>query len=319
MNTTVPGLYVGIDVSKSTLDLECYPQSNPAQFSNDEEGHQRLVKALLELQPARIVVEATGGMEMPAVIAMAAAQLPIVVINPRQARDFAKALGYLAKTDQVDAHVLARFAEAVKPELRPFKSSDVMTLEGILTRRRQLVEMVTAEQNRRARAAGAIVKDIDTHIVWLKQRIKGLDGELMTAIKSSPVWQAKSDLLSSVPGIGKVAITTFLAELPELGTLNRRQICALVGICPFNRDSGKYRGKRAIWGGRSSVRSVLYMATLVATRCNPLIAAFYQKLLDAGKLKKVALVACMRKMLVTLNAMLHDQTPWTITATAQEG
>lgn len=319
MNTTVPGLYVGIDVSKSTLDLDCYPQSNPAQFSNDEEGHQRLVKALLELQPARIVVEATGGMEMPAVIAVAAAQLPIVVINPRQARDFAKALGYLAKTDQVDAHVLARFAEAVKPELRPFKSSDVMTLEGILTRRRQLVEMVTAEQNRRARAAGAIVKDIDTHIVWLKQRIKGLDGELMTAIKSSPVWQAKSDLLSSVPGIGKVAITTFLAELPELGTLNRRQICALVGICPFNRDSGKYRGKRAIWGGRSSVRSVLYMATLVATRCNPLIAAFYQKLLDAGKLKKVALVACMRKMLVTLNAMLHDQTPWTITATAQEG
>ena len=319
MNTTVPGLYVGIDVSKSTLDLECYPQSNPAQFSNDDEGHQRLVKALLELQPARIVVEATGGMEMPAVIAVAAAQLPIVVINPRQARDFAKALGYLAKTDQVDAHVLARFAEAVKPELRPFKSSDVMTLEGILTRRRQLVEMVTAEQNRRARAAGAIVKDIDTHIVWLKQRIKGLDGELMTAIKSSPVWQAKSDLLSSVPGIGKVAITTFLAELPELGTLNRRQICALVGICPFNRDSGKYRGKRAIWGGRSSVRSVLYMATLVATRCNPLIAAFYQKLLDAGKLKKVALVACMRKMLVTLNAMLHDQTPWTITATAQEG
>ena len=319
MNTTVPGLYVGIDVSKSTLDLECYPQSNPAQFSNDEEGHQRLVKALLELQPARIVVEATGGMEMPAVIAMAAAQLPIVVINPRQARDFAKALGCLAKTDQVDAHILARFAEAVKPELRPFKSSDVMTLEGILTRRRQLVEMVTAEQNRRARAAGAIVKDIDTHIVWLKQRIKGLDGELMTAIKSSRVWQAKSDLLSSVPGIGKVAITTFLAELPELGTLNRRQICALVGICPFNRDSGKYRGKRAIWGGRSSVRSVLYMATLVATRCNPLIAAFYQKLLDAGKLKKVALVACMRKMLVTLNAMLHDQTPWTITATAQEG
>lgn len=302
--------YVGIDVSKKTLDLDCYPSSHPAQFQNDDEGHALLVASLLELRPKLIVVEATGGMESAAVVAMATAMLPVVVINPRQARDFAKAIGILAKTDQVDARGLARFAEAVKPELRPLKSSDVVELEAILTRRRQLIEMLTAEQNRRLRANGPIIKDIDAHIAWLKQRIKSVDGDMIAAIKSSPVWQAKADLLRSVPGMGRVTTATLLAELPELGTLNRREICALVGICPYNRDSGAYRGRRSIWGGRASVRAALYMATLVATRHNSVIKAYYQKLVSAGKLKKVALVACMRKMLVTMNAIMHNQVPW---------
>lgn len=307
---TSHGLYVGIDVSKKTLDLDSYPRSNRLQFLNDEQGHALLVAALVEMQPKLIVLEATGGMEAPAVAAMATAMLPVVVINPRQARDFAKAIGILAKTDQVDAHALARFAEAVKPELRPLKSSDVVELKAILTRRRQLVEMVTAEQNRRLRASGPIVKDIDAHIVWLKQRIKSVDGDMISAIKGSPVWQAKAKLLRSVPGMGQVTTVTLLAELPELGTLNRREICALVGICPYNRDSGAYRGRRSIWGGRASVRAGLYMATLVAARHNPVIKAYYEKLVHAGKLKKVALVACMRKLLVTLNAIIHDQVPW---------
>ncbi len=303
-------LYVGIDVSKKTLDLDSYPSSHPAQFLNNEDGHVHLVDALVKLQPKLIVLEATGGLESAAVVAMATAMLPVVVINPRQARDFAKAIGILAKTDQVDAHALARFAEAVKPELRPLKSSDVVELEAILTRRRQLVEMLTAEQNRRLRANGPIIKDIDAHVVWLKQRIKSVDGDMIGAIKSSPIWQAKADLLRSVPGMGQVTTATLLAELPELGKLNRREICALVGICPYNRDSGAYRGRRSIWGGRASVRAALYMATLVATRFNPVIKAYYQKLVSTGKLKKVALVACMRKLLVTMNAIMHDQVPW---------
>lgn len=303
--------YLGIDVSKKTLDVDCYPESKRMQFANAEAGHQSLVAALHELKPKLIVIEATGGLELPAVVAMATAKLPVVVVNPRQARDFAKALGLLAKTDQVDAHVLARFAEAVKPKLRPFKSEDTMGLEAVLTRRRQLVEMVGAEENRRLRASDElIIKDIDEHIVFLKQRIKGSDGEMIRAIKSSPVWQAKADLLRSIPGLGAVTTATLLAELPELGTLNRRAICALVGVCPFNRDSGAYRGRRSIWGGRASVRSALYMAALVATRHNPVIKAHYQKLVNAGKLKKVALVACMRKLLVTMNAVVHNNAPW---------
>jgi transposase len=310
MDRTDEEVYVGIDVSKATLDLDCYPRSHVAQFSNDAEGHARLVSEVLKFAPKLIVLEATGGLEVAAVAAMAMAQLPVVVVNPRQARDFAKALGVLAKTDRVDAHILARFGEAVKPELRPFKTADVAALEAILTRRRQLVEMLSAEQNRRMRASAQVIKDVDAHILWLKQRIKGLDGDMHRAIKESPVWQAKADLLLSVPGIGPVAMTTILAELPELGIVNRHEICALVGVCPFNRDSGGHRGKRRIWGGRASVRAVLYMATLVATKHNPVIKAFYSKLVNAGKLKKVALVACMRKLLVTLNAMAHGQTHW---------
>jgi transposase len=310
MDRTDDDVYVGIDVSKATLDLDCYPASHVEQFSNDAQGHAQLVAAVLKLAPKLVVLEATGGLEVPAVVAMAAAQVPVVVINPRQARDFAKALGVLAKTDRVDARVLARFGEAVKPPQRPLKAADVAGLEAILTRRRQLVDILTAEQNRRMRANGQMVKDVDAHITWLKHRIKGLDGDLNRAVKESPVWQAKANILLSVPGVGPVTMITLLAELPELGTLSRQKISALVGICPFNRDSGRHRGKRRIWGGRATVRAALYMATLVATKHNSVIKAFYEKLLNTGKLKKVALVACMRKLLVTLNAMVHDQTLW---------
>ncbi len=307
-------VYIGIDVSKKGLDLDSYPVSRRAHFSNDEAGQQALVEALQPLQPKWIVVEATGGLETALVGALATAGLPVVVINPRQARDFAKALGILAKTDEVDAHVLARFAEAVKPPLRPIKADDVRQLEEVLTRRRQLVDMVTAEQNRKMQASPKMAKEIDEHLDWLKRRIKGADTDLNNAIRSSPVWQAKADLLSSIPGVGPVTMVTLLAELPELGHLNRREIAALVGVCPFSRDSGSYRGKRRIWGGRATVRAVLYMAALVATRFNPTIRLFYQKLITAGKLKKVALVACMRKLLTTMNAMVKNDTMWEATA-----
>ena len=317
MDEPVVGVWVGVDVSKLTLDVDVYPGSKPASFANDDEGHRHLVRELTALSPKLIVLEATGGLEVAVVASMAAAQLPVVVVNPRQVRDFAKALGVLAKTDRVDAHVLARFGEAVKPTLREFKQADVVALEAILTRRRQLVEMLTAEQNRRLRAVGPIVKDIEVHIAWLKQRIKGVDGDLNGAIKSSPVWQAKAKLLLSVPGIGQVTMTTLVAELSELGTLNRREISALVGVCPFNRDSGGHRGRRRIWGGRATVRAALYMATLVATKHNPTVKAHYQKLLKAGKLKKVALVACMHKLLITLNAIVHNGTPWKVPEASQ--
>ncbi|MYN28916.1 IS110 family transposase [Duganella levis] len=310
MDKQLKKVFIGIDVSKKTLDVACDGGVFSAQFSNDEAGYPKLIDAIGQLSPSLVVLEATGGFETAAVGAMVSAQLPVVVVNPRQARDFAKAIGLLAKTDQVDALMLARFAQAVSPQLRPFKSEETRELEAVLTRRRQLVDMVTAEQNRKLMAPARIAKEIDQHVQWLRQRIKGADTDLDTAIKSSPVWQAKADLLACVPGIGPVTMVTLLAELPELGTLDRRAICALVGVCPFNRDSGKFRGKRRIWGGRASVRATLYMATLVATRHNPVIKQFYQKLLEGGKLKKVALVACMRKLLVTLNAILKNNTTW---------
>lgn len=314
MQTDVKSVYAGIDVSKKTLDLDCYPESHRAQFPNNEGGHQALCAKLQQLSPRWIIVEATGGLEMAMVSVLASAGLPVAVINPKQARDFAKAIGVLAKTDSVDAAVLARFGEAIKPALRPFKSDDLRKLEEVLTRRRQLVDMVTAEENRKQQASAHIAKEIDEHVDWLKRRIKGADTDLGNAIKASPIWKAKADLLASIPGVGKVTVTTLLAELPELGQLNRREISALTGVCPYNRDSGKHRGKRRIWGGRATVRSVLYMATLVSIRFNPIIKQTYQRFLEAGKLKKVAIVACMRKLLVTMNAMLRENTMWSATA-----
>lgn len=304
-------IFVGIDVSKKRLDVDAYPASSVAQFPNDEAGHLQLCAAMLELKPERIIIEATGGLERSAVAHLAAAGLPVVVINPRQARDFARALGIMVKTDAVDARVLARFGASIKPDLRPIKAEDVQKLEEVLTRRRQLVEMVTAEQNRKLQASTPMKKQIDEHIIWLKQRILIADTDMGDAIRESDVWQAKADLLRSIPGVGDVTVRTMLAELPELGQLNRREISALVGICPFNRDSGPMRGKRRIWGGRASVRSALYMAALVATRCNSTIREFYERLLKAGKLKKVALVACMRKLLTIMNTMARNQTKWT--------
>lgn len=313
MQTDGQAVCAGIDVSKKMLDLDCYPISHRVQFPNNEGGHQALAAKLQELGPSLVIVEATGGLETELVSVLATSGLPVAVINPKQARDFAKAIGILAKTDSVDASVLARFGNAVRPALRPFKSAELRQLEEVLTRRRQLVEMFTAEQNRKQQASAHMAKEIDEHLDWLKRRIKGADTDLGNAIKASPIWKAKSDLLASIPGVGKVTVSTLLAELPELGTLNRRAISALTGVCPYNRDSGKYRGKRRIWGGRACVRSVLYMATLVAIRFNPVLKQAYQRFLEAGKLKKVAIVACMRKLLVTMNAMLRENTMWSAT------
>lgn len=308
--TPSEALYIGIDVSKANLDIDAYPRAHRTRFSNDETGRRQLVNELKSLQPKLVVLEATGGLESPIASELAIAGLAVAVINPRQARDFAKAIGVLAKTDQVDALVLARFAEAIKPEVRALKDSEVMALDSVLTRRRQLVDMMTAESNRYAQAPGKIAKQIAKHLSWLNKRLEEADDDLDDAIRRSPLWQAKAHLMMSIPGVGRVTATTLLAALPELGQLSRREISALVGVCPFNRDSGGHRGRRVIWGGRASVRAVLYMAALAASRHNPMIKAFYQKLLAAGKMKKVALVACMRKLLVILNAMVKSNTPW---------
>jgi len=269
-----------------------------------------LVARLDQLRPALVVLEATGGMELPLVGALAAAGLPVVVINPRQAREFAKATGRLAKTDAIDAQVLAHFAEAVRPRLRPLADAAAQELSALMTRRRQLIEMLTAERNRLRTAAPAVRPDIQEHIRWLERRLADLDGDLSQTIRSSDIWREKDDLLQSAPGVGPVVSTTLLADLPELGALNRKEIAALVGVAPLNRDSGTLRGRRTVWGGRSKVRSALYMATLVATQRNPVIRIFYQRLLSAGKPKKVALTACMRKLLTILNAMIRSRTPW---------
>jgi transposase len=314
MTDTEKTTYVGIDVSKTALDFDGYPLSCPLRVSNDETGRKQLLDILQTLQPQLIVMEATGGLEAPLAAELATAGFKAAVINPRQARDFAKALGVLAKTDQVDAKVLARFAEALKPEARPLKTNETVALESILTRRRQLVEMITAESNRQARAPARIAKQIEQHLRWLRKRLDEADHDLDAAIQQSPLWLAKAKLILTIPGVGQVTTSSVLAELPELGQLTRREISALVGVCPFNRDSGGRCGRRSIWGGRSSVRAVLYMAALVATRYNPIIRAFYQKLLLAGKPKKVALVACMRKLLVIMNAMVKANTPWQIPA-----
>lgn len=308
--TPSEALYIGIDVSKANLDIDAYPRAHRSRFNNDETGRKQLVNELKCLQPKLIVLEATGGLESPMASELAIAGLAVAVINPRQARDFAKALGVLAKTDQVDALVLARFAEAIKPEVRALKDNEVMALDSVLTRRRQLVDMITAESNRYAQAPSKIAKQIAKHLSWLNKRLDEADDDLDDAIRRSPLWQAKANLMMSIPGVGRVTATTLLATLPELGQLSRREISALVGVCPFNRDSGGHLGRRVIWGGRASVRAVLYMAALAASRHNPMIKAFYQKLLAVGKMKKVALVACMRKLLVILNAVVKSNTPW---------
>ena len=303
-------VYVGIDVSKTQLDIDTYPGTNPKRFSNDEVGRLAACEHLKSKQPSLIVVEATGGLESPVVALLASNGLLIAVINPRQARDFAKAIGVLAKTDKVDALLLARFAEAVKPPVRPLKPEEALQLDAILTRRRQIIEMITAEGNRQASAAPKIAKQIRQHIVWLEKRLGEANDDLDDMIRSSPLWQHKADIMQSIPGVGRVTATTLLADLPEIGTLSRREISALAGVCPYSRDSGSFRGKRSIWGGRAHVRAVLYMASVVASRHNPVIRPFYEKLVKAGKPKKVALVACMRKLLVIINSMLRSDTAW---------
>jgi transposase len=302
--------FVGIDVSKATLDIDSYPHSHPQSFSNDEAGRSAALAALRRQLPTLIVVEATGGLETPLVAMLVAKGIPVAVINPRQARDFAKAIGILAKTDQVDAHVLARFAQAVRPEARPPHTPETVELAAVLMRRRQLIEMLTAENNRLSMAVPRVAKTIRRHVAWLEKQLANTDADLDGLIRQSTAWQHKAMLLESVPGMGRVTSTSFLAQLPELGQLTNKQIAALVGVCPYSRDSGTKRGRRAIWGGRATLRAALYMAALVGTRHNPVLKDFYQRLLAVGKPKKVALVACMRKLLTILNSMIKHDQPW---------
>lgn len=302
-------VFVGIDVSKAQLDVALRPEGRFAA-PNTEVGIAQVLTHLQAVSPTLVVLEATGGLEIPLTGALAAAGMPVVVVNPRQVRDFATATGKLAKTDALDAQTLAHFAEVMRPEPRPLPDEQTQTLAALLTRRRQLVEMLTAEKNRLASARTPVRKSLRTHITWLERELSHTDSDLAHAIRESPVWREKEELLQSTPGVGPVVTTTLLANLPELGTLTAKQIAALVGVAPFNRDSGTLRGKRTVWGGRAQVRAVLYMGTLVATRFNPVIRAFYQRLCAAGKPKKVALTACMRKLLIILNAMLKHRTPW---------
>ena len=304
------GIYVGIDVAKAKVDVAVRPTGERWEVPRDEAGIPQLVSEMKTLGPSLVLLEATGGLEVPLVAALAAAALPVVVVNPRQVRDFAKATGTLAKTDTLDAGVLAHFADAVRPEVRPLKDAETQVLNSLTARRHQVMTMLVSEKNRLGTAIGAVSPRIEAHIAWLEQELSDLDQGLRQTLRRSPVWREKDDLLRTVPGVGEQISLTLLANLPELGTLNRREIAALVGVAPYNRDSGALRGKRAVWGGRSRVRAVLYMGALVASRHNPAIRDFYQRLLAAGKPKKVALVACLRKLLVILNAMLKHGSPW---------
>lgn len=302
--------YVGIDVAKAGLAVAQYPAGAGWAVAYDAAGLADLVTRLDTLAPTLVVLEATGGYERPLVAALTAAGLPVAVVNPRQARDFAKALGRLAKTDTLDAQVLARFAAAVQPDARPPAPAETRALAALLARRRQVVAMITMEQNRLPTTAVALRPRITAHIAFLREELATLDTALAEAIQAEPAWRARHDLLRSAPGVGPVLATTLLAELPELGTLTRREIALLAGVAPLNADSGTLRGKRRVWGGRGSVRAALYMGTLVATRYNAPLRAFYVRLCAAGKPKKVALTACMRKLLTILNAMMQHHTPW---------
>jgi transposase len=305
-----PCCYIGIDVAKAQLDIAVRPGGAQWRAATDERGIAELVARLGALAPTLIVLEATGGREVPLVAALAEAGLPVAVVNPRQVRDFARAIGQLAKTDALDAQVLARFAEAVQPDPRPLPDARAQELSALLARRRQLVGMLTAERNRLDTALPAGRTRIQAHIAWLEQELTDVDGGLHEAIQASPLWREQEDLLRSVPGIGPTTATTLLAEVPELGRLDRKAIAALLGVAPLNCESGTLRGRRLVWGGRARVRAALYMATLVATKHNPTIRAFYQRLCAAGKPKKVALTACMHKLLLILNAILRHRTPW---------
>ncbi len=311
--------FAGVDVSKAQLDVAFRPPGERIQVSNSDDGIAELTKRLLEINPTLIVLEATGGYQATLVASLGLAKLPVAVVNPRQVRDFAKATGRLAKTDLLDADVLARFGEAIRPEPRPLLDEDTLALEAQLTRRRQVVEMISAETNRLAQAHKSLRASIKAHINFLKRELQDINRDLDEALRKTPLWREHDDLLRSVPGVGRVTAATLLVELPELGRLNRKQIAALVGVAPLNRDSGTMRGKRTIWGGRASVRAVLYMATLTAIRTNPAIRRFYERLCAAGKAKKLALTACMRKLLTVLNAMVRSNEPWrALPANAQD-
>lgn len=304
------GVFVGIDVAKARLDGFELPSGTRWERPNTVAGIEELVEALGGQAVELIVLEATGGLELGLAAALAAANLPVAVVNARQVRAYARAMGRLAKTDRLDAEVLAEFAQAVRPAVRPVKAEQAQALSALVSRRQQLLQMLVAEKARLSTAIPAVRRDLQAHIRWLEQRIGDTDGELQRMVRESPLWRAKEDLLSGVPGVGRVTALTLMSELPELGQLNRRQVAALVGVAPLNRDSGTMRGRRVTWGGRERVRKVLFMAILSACRYNPVLRALYGRLIAAGKPKKVAMVACMRKLLTILNAMLRDNRPW---------
>ena len=305
------GKCIGVDVSKARLDTSMSGVGQESSFANDPEGIESLTQALLAQTPKLVVLEATGGLERALVAMLVSRCLPVAVVNPRQVRDFAKATGRWAKTDQIDANILAHFGEAIGPAQRPIPDEAAQDLSDQLARRRQLVDMLTMEKNRLKQAPNkAVRQDLKKHIEWLENRITASEDGLKQAVANSPAWQAKRDLRVDVKGIGDVTALTLLDQLPELGQIDRRKSAALVGVSPFNRDSGTMRGKRTVWGGRAAVRHVLYMATLTAVNWNPTIKAFYERLVGNGKCAKVALVACMRKLLTMLNAMVRDRKKW---------
>ncbi|MBI4236151.1 MAG: IS110 family transposase [Chloroflexi bacterium] len=305
------GVFIGIDVSKAHLDVAMLPSGQAWQEHNDDEGIVRLAERITAVAPTLVVLEATGGLEMPAACALGLEDLPVAVVNPRQVRDLAKSLGLLAKTDTLEAQGIAQFAQRVQPVPRPLPDAQAQELSALLTRRRQLIQMRTAEAQRLSRSVvPALRREIQEHLTWLQEHLRQLDDDLGTRLRESPLWREKEDLLRGVPGGGPVLSVTLLAELPELGHLDRKQIAALVGVAPVNHDSGRRTGQRHIRGGRASVRSALYMATIASIRCNPVIRSFYQRLCAQGKPKKVALVASMHKFLIILNALLSHQTPW---------
>lgn len=303
-------IFVGIDVSKAWLDVAVHETEELFRVVNEENGIASLVKRLKKLKPSLIVLEPTGGLEMLVVAELSHAGLPVVVVNAKRVRDFARATGQIAKTDKLDAKVLAHFAAAIRPALRNLKSDEEEQLTALLTRRKQILDMVTVEKNRLVTVRAKMRTDIEIHIQWLSNNLKELDKEIEGFVKGSPAWKEKDDLLQSVPGVGPVTSATMLGMLPELGKLNRQQIAALVGVAPVNKDSGKKQGRRRVYGGRAEVRSVLYMAALAAKKFNPVIRKFYERLLQQGKEKKVALTACMRKLLVILNAIMRSNQPW---------
>ena len=302
--------FIGLDISKDTLEVAVRPTEERKTFANQEDGLSLMIDFVKPFSPRLIVLEATGGLEKAAVCACAVAGLPVVVVNPRQVRDFAKAKGILAKTDKIDAGVIAQFAEAIRPEVRPLKTEEAQKLDALLSRRRQISQMITAEKNRLQAAPVWTRKDIQTHIAWLQKALDQFNQDLDRMVKESSIWRAKDEILQSVKGVGPVLSVTLISQLPELGTLQGKKIAALVGVAPLNRDSGKFRGRRTIWGGRAEVRSVLLMATRIAIRFNPVIRAFFERLKKAGKIRKVAETACMRKLLTILNAMMKNNTRW---------
>ena len=304
-------LFVGLDVAKDRLDVHVRPSDASFAVAYDERGVAELVARLQALQPALVVLEATGGYEVAVAVALAHAAMPVAVVNPRQIRDFARATGQLAKTDTLDAQVMARFAETVQPAVRALPTEQAQALGELVARRRQMVDMLAAEMNRRRQARDRRLEQrIAAHVTWLTRALAELDDEIKRLIRASPIWREAENLLTSVPGIGDVTAHALIADLPELGRLDRRKIAALVGIAPLNRDSGVWRGRRMIGGGRAVVRRALYMATVVAICYNPVISAFYRRLTAAGRPKKVALIAAMRKLVTVLNAILRDQRPW---------